>query len=98
MLKLQCRYVTSVDLYKYELFDVTDEVHLETVISSHYLNRNVVMELYVEFARLMDLAHLRPPLRIDDLLFLTGICEGTSNPLLEGGNEGADEEEDVVDE
>ncbi|KAH1114757.1 hypothetical protein J1N35_008135 [Gossypium stocksii] len=47
--RLQCRFLTSVDSYKYELFDVISETYLETVISLHILNKIVVIELYVEF-------------------------------------------------
>lgn len=36
--------------------------------------------------------------RIDDLLFLIGTCASTSKLLLEGDNEGIDEEEDVAEE
>ncbi|KAH1056187.1 hypothetical protein J1N35_034252 [Gossypium stocksii] len=49
--KLQYRYLASVNPYKYDLFNVTCEVHLDTVISSYYLSGNVVMELYIEFAK-----------------------------------------------
>ncbi|KAH1082540.1 hypothetical protein J1N35_022301 [Gossypium stocksii] len=45
ILKLKCRFFA----YKYELFDVIGKVHLETIISSHYSSRNVVMKLHVEF-------------------------------------------------
>ncbi|KAH1106482.1 hypothetical protein J1N35_010250 [Gossypium stocksii] len=38
-----------VDPYKYELFDVISETHLETVISSHISSKNDVIELYVKF-------------------------------------------------
>ncbi|KAH1121307.1 hypothetical protein J1N35_004467, partial [Gossypium stocksii] len=50
ILSLQYRYPATVDLFKYELFDVKIELELEAVISSHCLNRNVVIKLYVEFA------------------------------------------------
>ncbi|KAK5785366.1 hypothetical protein PVK06_039946 [Gossypium arboreum] len=48
ILKLQCRFLTSIDPYRYELFDVTGEVRLD--ISSHYSSKNDVKELYVKFA------------------------------------------------
>ncbi|KAH1039487.1 hypothetical protein J1N35_041230 [Gossypium stocksii] len=35
--------------YKYELFDVISETHLETVISLHISSENIITELYVEF-------------------------------------------------
>ncbi|KAH1083373.1 hypothetical protein J1N35_023134 [Gossypium stocksii] len=47
--RLQCRFISSVDPYKYELFDVISETHLETTISLHILSKNTVIELYVKF-------------------------------------------------
>ncbi|KAH1107298.1 hypothetical protein J1N35_011066 [Gossypium stocksii] len=43
--------MSSIDPYKYELFDVISETHLETVISLHILSRNIIIELYVKFAK-----------------------------------------------
>ncbi|KAH1056773.1 hypothetical protein J1N35_034838 [Gossypium stocksii] len=51
ILRLQCRYLAFVNLYSYDLFDVNGELQLEEVISSHVSSRNVVMELFVEFAK-----------------------------------------------
>ncbi|KAH1091476.1 hypothetical protein J1N35_018733 [Gossypium stocksii] len=48
--RLQYKFLTFIDPYKYELFDVISETHLETVTSSHISSRNVVIELYVKFA------------------------------------------------
>ncbi|KAK5812108.1 hypothetical protein PVK06_027519 [Gossypium arboreum] len=48
--KLQCNFFASVDLYRYELSNVTGEVHLETIISSHCSSENDVIELYIKFA------------------------------------------------
>ncbi|KAH1113722.1 hypothetical protein J1N35_007100 [Gossypium stocksii] len=45
--RLQCRYLTSVNPYRYELFNVKSK--LDVVISSHCSSRNIVMELYVKF-------------------------------------------------
>ncbi|KAH1129631.1 hypothetical protein J1N35_001009 [Gossypium stocksii] len=48
--RLQCRYLASVDHYRYDLFDLNDELQLKIVISLHVSNGNTIIELYVEFA------------------------------------------------
>ncbi|KAH1031056.1 hypothetical protein J1N35_043230 [Gossypium stocksii] len=48
-MRLQCKFLASFNPYKYELFDVISEAHLNTVISSHISSGNVVIELYVKF-------------------------------------------------
>ncbi|KAH1064220.1 hypothetical protein J1N35_029207 [Gossypium stocksii] len=49
IMRLQCRFLASIDPYKYDLFNVISKTHLETIISSHISSRNVVIKLYVEF-------------------------------------------------
>ncbi|KAK5819624.1 hypothetical protein PVK06_024641 [Gossypium arboreum] len=112
--RLQCRYLAFVDHYRYDLFEVNDDLQLKMVILSHVSSENVIIELYVEFAEVDGFSpslatiaanvgtgvEVESPIirRTDDLLLSTRTDEGTSNPLLEGDNEGTDEEEYAAEE
>ncbi|KAH1038043.1 hypothetical protein J1N35_039786 [Gossypium stocksii] len=49
ILSLKCRYLASLDLFKYELFHVTGDTELEAVLDSHCSSSNAILELHVEF-------------------------------------------------
>lgn len=49
ILNLKCRYLASLDLFKYELFHVTGDTELEAVLDSHCSSSNAILKLYVKF-------------------------------------------------
>ncbi|KAH1097430.1 hypothetical protein J1N35_014351 [Gossypium stocksii] len=127
IIRSQCIFLAFVDPYKYELFDVVSQTHLETVISLYISSENVIIKLYVEFANVdgsgpsstIITANMGTEDEVES--FTTGPCSGfsslfqsgyygvletfmgrhslifwaeesTSNIMLEGDNEGANEE------
>lgn len=51
----------SLNLIRYDIFEITEDIKLETVIDSHYSNGNVILELYAHF---IDVDKCGPSARI----------------------------------